>query len=159
MPGFIGPMATVGRPGEVHTSALNPLGTEAVSTEGYVYKYLKGVASTVAGDFVRYDGAGATALCTTTGPTSGPIAIATAAVDSTSEYGWYLIDGRYAAANVATHSAGAGKALFASGTAGRATSTPATEATIVNAFSDGNSASNLGPVIVRRAAYTGDIST
>jgi hypothetical protein len=158
MAGFISSRgATVGRPGEIHTSALNVVGAEAVSTEGYTYKYLKGVASTVAGDFVTYDGAGQTAR--TGASSTGGVAIATAAVVA-NQYGWYLVEGKYATANVATHSSGAGKALFVNATAGRATTTPLSEGCIQGAFSDGNSASNVGPVLlVKKPSAAGDIST
>ena len=151
--------ATIGRPGDVHTTLQNPLGTEAKSTDGYWYRYMQGVASLAAGDFVRYDGVNVTTRTTTTGPTSGRQAIATGAVDATTKYGWFPVDGKYATANVATHSSGLGKALFGSGTAGRLTTTPATEATVVGAFSDGDSVSNVGPVVIRAASYVGDIST
>lgn len=157
MAGFIGPVATIGRPGDIHSTAQNPVGQEAMGTDGYTYKYMLGVASTVAGDFVKYDGAGATTRTTAT--TTGGIAIATAAIVA-AKYGWYLIKGRYATANIATHSSGAGKALFVNATAGRATTTPLTEGCITGAFSDGDSASNVGPaVLVGSGSNSGDIST
>lgn len=54
--------------------------------------YLKGVASTIAGSWVTYNHEdGTTALLA---PNAiGPVAVATAATDSTTEYGWYQITG------------------------------------------------------------------
>ena len=157
--GLLGP-TSIGRPGVVYsTIETGQLGQERVGTDGNTYRYMKGISSLAAGDFVQYNGSNVTARTSTTGPTSGLVAVAPAAIDANTKAGWFLVDGRYATANVATHSAGAGKALFGSSTAGRLTTTPATEATVHGAFSDGDSASNVGPVVIRRAAYTGDIST
>lgn len=91
--------AVVGAPGEVHTSAKNTVGTTATFSDGNEYMYLPGVASTIAGSWVTINPAGgtfATALLTKTAV--GPVAIATAATDASTEYGWYLVRGYYSGA-------------------------------------------------------------
>lgn len=134
--------------------------TEKTHVDGSKYVYCKGVSSLAAGDFVRFDRSGATTRALDSAITSGAIAVAMAAVTTSTNYGWFLVDGYYASGNVATHSGGAGLALFLSSSAGRATTTPATEKTIYGAFSAGDSASNVGPVFLRRGPVApGDIST
>ncbi len=142
---------------QIHATKRFRLLTEKKDPAGNTYAYVKGVASLVAGDMVSYDGAGTIARSGAT--STGPIGFAMSANTATTTFGWILIDGKLATANVATHSSGAGKALFVNATAGRATTTPLTEGTVVGAFSDGNSASNVGPVLLRRPVAPGDIST
>jgi hypothetical protein len=89
-----------GEPGEVHTSAKNALGMRSFSQDGNEYIYLQGCASTVATDWVTFDEAFATTRLVSTGA-AGNIAIATAAVNSTSSYGWYQVGGS-ASGNSAT---------------------------------------------------------
>jgi hypothetical protein len=144
---------------QVHTTKKFRLLTRKLDSSGNEYIYLKGVASLADGDFVRYDGTGVTTRAITSMTADGPIAVAKAAVDASTSYGWFLVRGRDAAANVATHSSGAGKALFVGGTAGRATTTPASEECMVGAFSDGDSVSNSGPVFLVYPVASGDIST
>jgi hypothetical protein len=92
-----GALASQGQPGEVHTTALNPLGMrcpgyDAIGNMGE-YVYLQGVASTIVGSVVTYDEAGVSTLIAANAV--GPVAVATAIVDSTSEYGWYGIAGTF----------------------------------------------------------------
>lgn len=142
---------------QIHTTKRFRLLTEKTDAAGNTYVYLKGVASLVAGDFVTYDGAGATAR--TGAASTGPLAVAMSANTAATTFSWFLVNGKYTTANVATHASGAGKALFVNATASRATTTPLTEGCMYGAFSDGNSASNVGPVLLRRPVAPGDIST
>lgn len=97
------------------TTQLHPLGTivrakDATLGEGE-FIYLLGVASTVVGSIVNYDGAGfQTALDTAavTGP-SRPLAVAMSA-NVASQYGWYQISGLAVAtkANTVSFADGAG---------------------------------------------------
>jgi hypothetical protein len=87
---FVGPEVVVGAPGDIHTSALNSVGTTARGSDRNVYIYLKGVASTVAGSWVTYDEAGVTALLAANA--KGPVAVASAATVANT-YGWYCIFG------------------------------------------------------------------
>lgn len=145
---------------QIHTTKRFRLGTEKTDVAGNVWKYLKGVASLAAGDFVQYSVAGVTVRALSTTPTTGAVAMSQTANTSTTNYSWFMTAGSSTIANIATHSAGAGKALFLSSTAGRLTSTPATELTVIGAYSGGNSASNVGPVdMFGKPNATGDIST
>lgn len=100
---------------DTSTTQLHPLGTivrakDATLGEGE-FIYLLGVASTVVGSIVNYDGAGfQTALDTAavTGP-SRPLAVAMSA-NVASQYGWYQISGLAVAtkANTVSFADGAG---------------------------------------------------
>lgn len=142
---------------QVHSTKKFRLMTRKTDVAGNEYLYAKGVASLADGDFVTVTGAGVTARSLDT--LTGIIAVAQAAVTSTTTYGWFMVKGRDASANVATHSSGIGKALFLSSTAGRGTTTPATEKTAYGAFSDGDSVANVGPVFLSYPVAPGDIST
>jgi hypothetical protein len=145
---------------QIHTTKKFRLLAEKSDPAGNKYVYLKGVASLAAGDFVQYGSDGATVRALSTTPTTGAIAMAMSANTSSSNYSWFMIHGSSAIANVATQSTGAGKALFLSSTAGRLTITPATELSVVGAFSAGNSVSNVGSVfMIGRPCAVGDIST
>lgn len=83
--------AVVGALTDIHTEALNELGIRRVEPNGKEYIYLKGVASTAAGDAVTYDEAGLTTRLVT-GTPAGPVAVALAATVANT-YGWYQIWG------------------------------------------------------------------
>lgn len=68
-----------------------PFGTRARDVDGNEYVYLKGVASTVLGSWVTFDELGVTTLLVANA--IGPVAVAMAIIDSTSEYGWYCVYG------------------------------------------------------------------
>jgi hypothetical protein len=86
---FVSVPPVCGRPAEVHTVAQNALMTYATDDSGRLGVYLQGVGSVVAGDAVTYDEAGVTTLLAANA--IGPVAIATAAVDATTEYGWFVV--------------------------------------------------------------------
>lgn len=89
--------AAIGQPGEVDSSQRNPLGKRAAGVDALgndaEYIYLKGVGSVIVGSVVTYDEAGVTALLAANAV--GPVAVATAIVDSTSEFGWFGIAGTF----------------------------------------------------------------
>lgn len=87
---------------QVHSEKKYRLLTTKKDSAGNEYIYLKGVASCVAGDAVTYDEAGATALLAANA--KGPVAFAQAAVDASTEYGWFMIAG-VTNANVVANSA------------------------------------------------------
>lgn len=100
---------------DTSTTQKHPLGTIVTAVDptlgGGEFIYLLGVASTVVGSIVNYDGAGfQTALDTSavTGPTR-PLAIAMSA-NVASQYGWYQISGLAVAtkANTVSFADGAG---------------------------------------------------
>lgn len=145
---------------QIHATKRFRLGTEKTDAAGNVWKYLKGVASLAAGDFVQYTAAGVTVRALSTTPTTGAIAMSQTANTSATNYSWFLVQGSSSISNVATHANGAGKALFLSTVAGRLTSTPATELAVVGAFTTAASVANVGPVeMFGRPVATGDIST
>lgn len=96
---FVSTPPVAGEPGQVYTTLINPLGTEAVDHRGYHYIFLQGVGSLVAGDAVTYDENGVTTLLAANA--IGPVAIATAAVDATTEYGWFGRKGTFTVNGVA----------------------------------------------------------
>ena len=103
---------------QVHTTKRARLLTERKDVTGRQYIYLQGVASVVAGSAVTFDELGVTALVDTdTAATiTGPMAVATAAVDATTEYGWFGIVGDFTckAADAVADNA----AVYATSTAG-----------------------------------------
>lgn len=157
----VDPSGAVGDHNVVHTSQRNDLGAERQFSDGNKYIYLKGVTNLVDGDAVVFSRSAYTAVRSlSTTPTTGQLAIAQSAVDAATKYGWFLVKGYDAGANIATHSGGAGLGLFLSGTAGRLTSTPATELSVTGAWTSGNAASNVGGIVLDgSAAMMGDIST
>jgi hypothetical protein len=114
----VGPfIAARGVPGEVHDSALNPVGAECeFSVDGVVKKhvYLKGVASTILGSWVTYNQAGETANFATDSAV-GPVAVATAAVVA-NKYGWYGRNGHFVCGAISGGDAAAGARVFATST-------------------------------------------
>lgn len=99
---------------DVHSTKKYRLGTRKVDVAGNEYIYLKGVASTVQGSVVTFDEAHVTTLATANA--KGRVAVAMAAVDATTEYGWYCIYGK-TSAKVLTGFADNG-AVFLTATAG-----------------------------------------
>lgn len=138
-----GALATVGQPGEVHTSAKNPLGLVAQglgADGGYAeYVYLSGVALTAIGSWVNYDvGVDYSTILLDTDVAAtllGRIAVATAAIVAAT-YGWYQITG--AASGLALTGSTDTKNAFATSTAGSVDDSGAgAEVLVFNAFSTG----------------------
>lgn len=82
----IGGSPIVGQPGDVHTEALNAVGTRALDQFDNEYVYLKGVANTVEGFAVTFDELGVTTALAANA--KGPVAFATGATVA-STWGWY----------------------------------------------------------------------
>lgn len=135
-------MAFNGDTSVVDTSAVHTLGTRANDSSGNQYIYLKGVGSTAAGSWVSYDENYATTLLAANAV--GAVAIAMAAVDATTKYGWYQIYGVNTVAK--TDTVAADKALFIDGTAGRADDAVVTGDLIVGAASMTADTSNVATV-------------
>ena len=77
---------------EVHTSQYNALGATREFSDGNTYVYLKGVTSCADGSVVAYQPGVWTAILVATG-VKGSVAIAQAAVDASTKYGWFLVIG------------------------------------------------------------------
>lgn len=69
-----------------------PLGTEAKDSSNNIYVYLKGVTSCADGSWVTYVPGTWTAVLLAASA-KGSVAIATAAVDAATKFGWFLIIG------------------------------------------------------------------
>lgn len=124
-----------------HTSKRYRLLTRKIDTVGNVYVYLKGVASTAAGDAVIYDEGGVTARLSTATAVAQPVAVAMSANILATTFGWYQIYG-LATVNCAA-TVGADAYLQSSGTAGQVDDLTAAGKTIVGATSASAGASNV----------------
>jgi hypothetical protein len=82
----------VGSHDEVHTSQYNTLGAVREFSDGNTYIYLKGVTSCADGSVVAYQPGVWTAILVATG-VKGSVAIAQAAIDASTKYGWFMIVG------------------------------------------------------------------
>jgi hypothetical protein len=80
---------------DVHAEKKFRLGTRVKDKEGNEYIYLQGVASCLDGSVVTFDEAHVTTLAVANA--KGRVAVANAAVDATTEYGWFGIYGKFAA--------------------------------------------------------------
>jgi hypothetical protein len=83
---------SAGSHNEVHASQLNPLGAVREFSDGNTYIYLKGCTSCADGSVVAYQPGVWTAILVATG-VKGSVAIAQAAIDASTKYGWFLIVG------------------------------------------------------------------
>lgn len=91
---FVSVPPVCGAVGDVDSVQLNALGTEAKDADGNIFVYLKGVASTLANSWVSYDEVFVTTLLVAN--CQGRVAIASAAIDATTKWGWYCVSGKYA---------------------------------------------------------------
>lgn len=88
----------VGEHNEVHAEQKNPLGAVRLFSDGNHYIYLKGVSSLVANEWVTFVPGTWTAVRMVTGNKGGAgVAIAQAAVDAATEYGWFGYIGSFTA--------------------------------------------------------------
>lgn len=84
-------MASTGSLTDVDTSARNRVGTRSFDDAGNEYIYMQGVASVVLGTWVTYDELFITTRLVANG--LGAVAIALAAVNATTSFGWFCIYG------------------------------------------------------------------
>lgn len=76
---------------DVHSTKKYRLGTRKRDVAGNEYIYLQGVSSCVDGSWVTFDEDFVTTLAVA--DAQGQVAVANAAVDATTEYGWFTIWG------------------------------------------------------------------
>jgi hypothetical protein len=76
---------------QVHASKKFRLGTRVSDVAGNEYIYLKGITSTAVGSWVTFDEAHVTTLSAANA--QGRVAVAQAAVDANTKFGWYMIYG------------------------------------------------------------------
>lgn len=146
-------VGTQGALTDVDTTQRNPLGVRQFDDAGNEYIYLAGVASTAAGDWVRYANNLANAVTQAYGTSrvnndavAGPVAVAMAAVLA-NQFGWYQIFGLVASAALTTGSVD-GSQLSLSATAGRLSAASTATKVVYNAFGIGTAASNLGKAFI-----------
>ncbi len=118
---------------------------------GDEFIYLTGVGSTVVGSVVSYDEAFLTTLLDTDVAASlmGPLAVAMAITDATTEYGWYQIKGP--ASVMAASTVADNARLQATATAGAVDDTTSGAVAIVGMWSRG--AGTTGAVMVAQLDY------
>jgi hypothetical protein len=127
--------------------------------------YLKGVASTVLGSMVTYDGNDGsgnpsfqTAIAPSTANLAQPLAVATGPILA-NQYGWYQITGSAIVATNGTLAAGPGPVYLAG--SGQVTSTPAAGKQVLNARNEtatGTPAANQAVVKINRPFAQGAIT-
>lgn len=115
---FVDPSPSAGLPGEVHTSQLNDLGAVRKYSDGSEYIYLAGATGVAAGHVCIYQPSLFTAIKVSTG-LRGPLAVATAAVASATNYGWFMIVGQYATTSTLGSAIASNVPLFIGGVAGQ----------------------------------------
>lgn len=128
----------------------NELGARVFDDNGNEYIYLKGVASTAAGDWVSFvPGTFQTARLVSNTAISAQVAVAMAATVADC-WGWYQIYGLTPAYTaIATDASADGKALSMGASAdGRATTGATTTKNIFGATAVGASASNVGTAAI-----------
>jgi len=114
---------------QLDTTALYALGSKVMDKSGNEYIYLLGVASTVAGDAVTYNGAYATTRLVANG--KGPVAIAMGACVA-STYGWYQVRGL--ATGITLTAVVTGMPLYSTATAGQLDDAVVAGDLVANAF-------------------------
>lgn len=126
---------------EIHSEKKFRLGTRTKDRSGNEYIYLKGASSTAAHVVVTFDENFATTLIAANAV--GPVAVAQAAVDASTKFGWYQVYGNGSASSDTT---AADKALFIDGTSGRVDDAVVTGDLIVGMYSTAADTSNVLPV-------------
>src|SRR3990167_2926283 len=139
----------------VDTSKLAEVGLRSVDKNGNEFIYLQGVASTVAGDWVVYNEDYETTRLTAN--EVGPVAIAMAAVNSTTSYGWYQIFGANTVARTDTISAD--KSLYIDGSTGRADDLGVAGDLIIGAYSMTADTSNVATVFLSYPHVSDDLGS
>lgn len=121
----------------VHTTQKFRLGTRVRDVAGREFIYLKGVGSLVATDWVTFDELHVTTR--TVANVKGRAAVAMAAIDATTKFGWFGIYGAFTG-NVAT---GADNAkVWVSATPGRVDNTDVAVDLVINAVQRSATAAN-----------------
>ena len=138
----------------IHLTKRFRLGTIKTDVAGNQYRYGSGIGSTAAGDWVVFDSGYATTRLTNA-VNGGLAGVSMSANTTSTNFSWYQVLGvtpSAVPANIATASSN-GLGLFASGTGGRATSTPAATKAIFGAISVQNASNNLGSAALANPFY------
>lgn len=147
----------VENPAIIDTTQQEVFGARGYDENGNVYIYLKGVTSTVAGSWVTYNSNSASGATTLLAADAvGSVAVAMAATNTTSKFGWYMIAG-YTAVSASDTVAGAGVPLFIDATAGRVDDAVVTGDLVVGATSTAADTANVLPVVLNYATVTNSL--
>lgn len=129
----------------IDTTASQTFGMQGTDESGYRYIYLKGITSTAAGSWVTYVAStGVTALLAA--DAVGPVAIAMAATNANTKFGWYMIAGSYASS--ASDTVAGANGLFIDGTAGRVDDASVAGDMVYGAVATAADAANVLPVTI-----------
>lgn len=135
-----------GSENEVHASQLNPLGAVRRFSDGNDYIYLKGVTSCADGSVVVFQPGVFTAILIATG-VKGSIAIATAAVDTSTKYGWFLYSGQDV--GISRSAIASNVPLYAGGVAGSVDDAAVKGDQIIGMYARNAAAADGGSVILQ----------
>ena len=105
----------------VHSTKKHRLGTRKKGIDGNEYIYLKGVTSCADGSWVTFGSDYTAVLAVADG--QGLVAVANAAVDAATEYGWFTIYGVEDALVLASYDGTNGAGTYLTSTAGSADDT------------------------------------
>lgn len=147
---------------DIHTSKRFRFLTEKQDPNGNIYVYLQGVGSTVANDWVTFDEAGVTTRLTTSAKSGAPLAIAQAATDATTEYGWYGVVGSFTGNCVDGGGNDDNEQAYASGTTAAATAVADNDAKLEGVIfrsNDNSTALTATFQMSRGAHFSHDLST
>ena len=142
----------VGIDTDVHTSLKNKLGSVREFSDGNHYIYLKGATSVADGSTVIFKPGVWTAQLAATG-LKGGVAIARAAVDASTKYGWFLYIGSDVI--VAGSAMTSNTALFIGGVSGNIDDTAVKGDQIFNAFLSNAPAATTSAAIHLDRAFVG----
>lgn len=143
---FVDSSPAAGVTGEVHSTQKNPLGAIRKASDGNDYIYLKGVTSCVDGSMVVFQPGVWTAVLIATG-VKGSVAIATAAVDAATKYGWFTYVGQDI--GIARSAIASNVNLFAGGVSGSPDDVAVKGDQIMNAIARNAAAGGGDSVIVQ----------
>ncbi len=115
---FVDASPSAGQPGEVHATQLNDLGAVRKYSDGSEYIYLAGVSGCVAGHVVIYQPVTFTAVLVAT-TLAGDLAVATAAVNAATKFGWFMIVGQYSTPSTLASAIASNVPLFIGGVSGQ----------------------------------------
>lgn len=147
-------LAKVSDPAVIDTVQQEAFGTRGMDENGNVYVYLKGITNTLAGSWVTFDELGVTALLAT--DAIGPVAVASAATNANTKFGWYMVAGT-CNAQLAANCA-ADKNIGVEGASGVAGDGQAAGDTIVGAISRGSTSTAAAAAVQLYYPLVNDIT-
>lgn len=136
------------------------LGTQKKSVDGKTFVYCKGVSSLAANEWVTWDENYALSRLSTSSA-AGPVGIAQAAADSTSEFCWVGIEGSFTGVTVDAGGDADDKECFATSTAGAVTDTADNDEKVHGAVYRSNDSSTAltATFQLSRPFFTHDLSS